>query len=373
MPFVVHFNATLSSITPRVYLFNNSNTSISYIPTQGKMLDPSASPNELMIVGNATSAGFLFKRAFEMRISTITFTLPVGYMHYIYSPDGDLFNPSLSISANSVLVGATYAYAASSSGRDALLFTLTPNGVNLAGHHLYDNGGADQQVIQVHESLSGHAVLAYNNVQGGVSTPNVGQIDLSNFAAVSNVEYLSVNAPRTMHAAFARSTGSSTMHFACITGSNDATRTIASSIATPCEFVRDFDLVGSPTVHYHSTFLTNPVQSNPVNYFELDEYLVQGQMVTCDGFANGNFKNEATSVSYVAQEDVLERVGAAAYHITLDEVSSLQLYDLNGKEISSSATQLQGNRIDLSTLPKGMYVLSIQQENKTPIRVKISH
>lgn len=368
-PLLVHFNWSLSSITPRVYLFNNTNTTISYIPTQGKMLHPSVSPNELIVVGNAVSSSFAYDRIFKMRVNTSTFNLSVGHINYVYSAIGNVYNPSVSTSANRVLIGATHV--TSSGVKDAWLFPLTANGVTLTGDYLYDNGNADQEVIQVHESSLGNAVLAYNNIQGGVSTPNVGRIDLSSLNVVSNLQYFSVNDPRAMHAAFARSTGASTMYFACTNGNEDATRTIASTTATPCEFVADLDQVLDPLTHIYPTASLNQSVFGGVNYFELEDHTVQGQMVMCDGLTTANFKNGATSLDEVVQEDVLEQVEANTYRVVIDDVASIRLYDINGKELSSSS-HVQGRTIGLDSLPKGVYVLSIHQENKLPIRVKVS-
>lgn len=373
-PYIVFFDNTMAAFNAVDY--KPASTGLFFVPTQAKLLDANVVANRMVVVGNDEVSPLGTKGIFKMRINTNTGAI-IGSIDRMHLSSIDLDGPSVcaTVGSGNVLIASTHSNSAGNS--DAFLQRFSATAAGGPSHErLYSSNSNDEQVIQIHESSYGNAVLSYNSVSGASVLPNVARISLTitplGTVVVSNTEYQSVNSPRTMHVAHSRETGAAEVVFECITANGDKTRTrVNPSTVTPCETYPDFDYISTPiTALTSSTPL--PGSHNYVVEYDVDEYVLTGGRYVCDGTASGSFKKEPTSIANLEEvADLIHMVSPGQYSINTDDVAGFDLYNLSGQLLQSKKNAQLNDVLDLNYLPSGVYVISIDRPDQPATRVKL--
>lgn len=369
IPCSVRFDQTMGSFPTKEY---NPGTGNFFVPTQAKLLDATYANNRVIVVGNDESNAS--KRIFRMKINTTNGNQAGSFRSHYISTTTDLYNPSVSatVGTNNVLIAASYS---ASSNTDVVLMRFPGNpGVNPTTVRQYDKNGDSDAPIQVHETVNDEAVIAYNHTNSsGVVVPSVAIIDMTNPNIVlSDIEYYSQHSVRRMFSAFGRGANSSTMYFECQTPNSDLTRTISSSTMTPCETTADLDYAATPSVTSPQT--TGTTTSGTL-YDDLivDESQLTGSRYDCNGSFDGSFKKGTTSIDQIVEASTMvQQLSEGLFVLKSEEVAAYSVFDINGQLLVQNNHAAFGDQIDLTSLSKGVYIVSFTTTPGSMTQIKLA-
>lgn len=376
VPCSVMFDNTMSSFSTKEY---DPGTNEYFVPVQAKLLDPTYALNTIVVFGNDEFSPNGYLGLFKMRINTTNGNI-IGNIDPYYFTTGDYYNPSVcaTIGTDNVFVAATYAPTPGVT--DAIIIRFPGNAAGFPSNtkRQYDKNSGNEMPVQIHESTLGNTVLAYNyQTSNGAVIPCVARISQTlgtpGTIVVSDIEYHSQHTQRNIHAAFARSTGSSTMYFASTTPANDMTRTIAStSSSTQCQTTGDFEYLLPPSFFNGAPNSVTTTSGTIYDDLSVDETKLTGAKYDCNGSFDGSFKRSPTSIGSISAEGALvNKLIDGIYAIQLEDVNAYSVYSINGRLILENDNATKGSQINLTTFPTGVYVLSANLADGTTTQVKL--